>query len=63
MPSVSSTKTSRFDLRLFFVTPFSNWSVPKLAEYCRSKGLLPEVTDEWVGTALVHQHVNNETLL
>jgi len=28
--------------------PFSNWSVPKLAEYCRSKGLLPEVTDEWV---------------
>lgn len=28
--------------------PFSNWSVPKLAEYCRSKKLLPEVTDEWV---------------
>jgi transposase len=28
--------------------PFSNWSVPKLAEYCRSKGLLPPVTDEWV---------------
>ena len=28
--------------------PFSNWSVPKLAAYCRSKGLLPEVTDEWV---------------
>ena len=28
--------------------PFSNWSVPKLAEYCRGKGLLPEVTDEWV---------------
>jgi transposase len=28
--------------------PFSNWSVPKLAEYCRSQGLLPEVTDEWV---------------
>ncbi len=28
--------------------PFSNWSVPKLAEYCRSKRLLPEVTDEWV---------------
>ena len=28
--------------------PFSNWSVPKLAEYCRSRHLLPEVTDEWV---------------
>jgi transposase len=28
--------------------PFTTWSVPKLAEYCRSKGLLPEVTDEWV---------------
>lgn len=28
--------------------PFSTWSVPKLAEYCRSKGVLPDVTDEWV---------------
>lgn len=28
--------------------PFSNWSVPKLAEYCRAKHLLPTVTDEWV---------------
>ena len=28
--------------------PYSNWSVPKLAAYCRRKGLLPEVTDEWV---------------
>ena len=28
--------------------PFSNWSVLKLAEYCRRKRLLPEVTDEWV---------------
>jgi transposase len=28
--------------------PFSNWSVPKLAEYCRSRHLLPPVTDEWV---------------
>jgi transposase len=28
--------------------PFSAWSVPKLAEYCREKGLLPPVTDEWV---------------
>src|SRR5712691_331730 len=28
--------------------PFSNWSVPKLSEYCRQKRLLPPVTDEWV---------------
>jgi transposase len=28
--------------------PFSTWSVPKLAEYCRQKRLLPPVTDEWV---------------
>lgn len=28
--------------------PFSAWSVPKLAEYCRRQHLLPPVTDEWV---------------
>jgi transposase len=28
--------------------PFSNWSVPKLSEYCRKQHLLPPVTDEWV---------------
>lgn len=28
--------------------PFSNWSVPKLGEYCRRKRLLPAVSDEWV---------------
>jgi transposase len=28
--------------------PFSVWSVPKLAEYCRQRRLLPPVTDEWV---------------
>jgi len=28
--------------------PFSVWSVPKLAEYCRGRRLLPPVTDEWV---------------
>lgn len=28
--------------------PFSVWSVPKLAAYCRREGLLPPVTDEWV---------------
>jgi transposase len=28
--------------------PFSAWTVPKLAEYCRRRGLLPPITDEWV---------------
>ncbi len=28
--------------------PFTIWSVPKLAEYCRQRKLLPPVTDEWV---------------
>jgi transposase len=28
--------------------PFSDWSVAKLADYCRQRRLLPEVTDEWV---------------
>jgi transposase len=32
--------------------PFTTWSVPKLAEYCRQKRLLPAVTDEWVRRVL-----------
>ncbi len=32
--------------------PFSNWSVPKLGEYCRLKHLLPPVTDEWIRRVL-----------
>jgi transposase len=28
--------------------PFTTWSVKKLNDYCRGKGILPEVTDEWV---------------
>jgi transposase len=28
--------------------PFSAWTVPKLAEYCRQRRLLPPITDEWV---------------
>ena len=28
--------------------PFTTWSVPKLAEYCRERKLLPAVSDEWV---------------
>jgi len=28
--------------------PYTTWSVAKLAEYCRSKGLLPDVSNEWI---------------
>lgn len=28
--------------------PFSRWSMAKLNTYCRRRGLIPEVTDEWV---------------
>ena len=31
--------------------PFSNWSVPKLAEHCHTKWLLPSVTDNRVRAA------------
>jgi hypothetical protein len=27
---------------------FSAWTVPKLGAYCRQRGLLPPITDEWV---------------
>jgi len=38
--------------------PFSAWSVPKLAEYCRRKRLLPEVTDEWVRRLLRREGIS-----
>ncbi len=28
--------------------PYTTWSVAKLTEYCRAKGLLPDVSNEWV---------------
>jgi transposase len=28
--------------------PFTAWSVAKLSDYCRSRGLLPEVSNEWI---------------
>ena len=28
--------------------PYTTWSVAKLAEYCRSQDLLPDVSNEWV---------------
>ena len=35
--------------------PFSAWTVPKLAEYCRQRRLLPPITDEWVRRLLRRQ--------
>jgi len=37
--------------------PYSRWSVAKLAAYCRGKGLLPEVSDEWVRRLLRREGV------
>jgi transposase len=28
--------------------PFTIWSVAKLSDYCRSRGLLPDVSNEWI---------------
>ena len=42
--------------------PFSNWSVPKLSEYCRSKGILPPVTDEWVRRLLRREGVTAQRI-
>jgi transposase len=42
--------------------PFSVWSVAKLAEYCRSKHLLPEVTDEWVRRVLRREGVSAQRI-
>lgn len=28
--------------------PFTQWSVNKLASYCKQRGILPDITDEWV---------------
>jgi transposase len=28
--------------------PFTNWSVAKLSDYCRSRDLLPDVSNEWI---------------
>jgi transposase len=28
--------------------PFTSWSVAKLGDYCRARGLLPEVSNEWI---------------
>lgn len=38
--------------------PFTTWSVPKLAAYCRERRLLPPVTDEWVRRLLRREGIS-----
>jgi transposase len=38
--------------------PCTHWSVAKLAAYCRDRGLLPPITDEWVRRLLHREGVS-----
>ena len=40
--------------------PFTTWSVKKLNNYCRDKGILPEVTDEWVRRLLRREGITHQ---
>jgi transposase len=42
--------------------PFSVWSVPKLAEYCRGRGLFPPFTDEWFRRLLRRQGLSAQRI-
>jgi transposase len=37
--------------------PFTRWSIPKLASYCRTREILPPITDEWVRRLLRREGV------
>lgn len=38
--------------------PFTQWSVPKLREYCLQAGLIPPISDEWVRRLLHREGVS-----
>lgn len=38
--------------------PFTAWSVAKLAEYCRGRNLLPDISDEWVRRLLRREGIS-----
>lgn len=42
--------------------PFMRWSIPKLASYCRTRGILPPITDEWVRRVLRREGVTAQML-
>lgn len=38
--------------------PYTTWSVGKLTDYCKSQGLLPDVSNEWVRRLLHRQGIS-----
>ena len=42
--------------------PFTTWSVAKLAEYCRQKRLLPDISDEWVRRVLRREGITAQRI-
>ncbi|MFW6113909.1 MAG: helix-turn-helix domain-containing protein [Actinomycetota bacterium] len=40
--------------------PFTTWSVRKINHYCRSEGILPQVTDEWVRRLLRREGITHQ---
>jgi len=42
--------------------PFTEWSTAKLAAYCKQRGLLPAITDEWVRRVLRREGITPQRL-
>ena len=42
--------------------PFTDWSTAKLTAYCKKRGLLPPITDEWVRRVLRREGVTPQRL-
>ncbi len=42
--------------------PFTEWSTAKLTAYCKCRGLLPAITDEWVRRVLRREGVTPQRL-
>ena len=42
--------------------PFTEWSTAKLTAYCKQRGLLPAITDEWVRRVLRREGVTPQRL-
>ncbi len=42
--------------------PFTRWSIPKLASYCRTREILPPISDEWVRRVLLREGVTTHML-
>lgn len=38
--------------------PYTEWSVAKLGEYCKSKGLIPNVSNEWLRRLLSREGIS-----